>query len=69
MTERTELTWQQAQERLKGVLEAAGIKATLSGCGCCGIFDFEFPDGAKFNDTDFYFECDGLSHQRGAPTK
>lgn len=61
----SELTREEAVERIEGVLKAAGIKIEVGGCSCCGVFDVEFPDGAKFYDDSFYLKCDGLSYQRG----
>lgn len=64
--ETTELTEEQATERLKGVLEAAGITGLLSGCNCCGDMTLTFPDGATYHGNEVgYIEFDGLSHQRG----
>jgi hypothetical protein len=60
----TRITQEEAQERIAGVLKAAGIKAEIAGCSCCGIFDVEFPDGARINTDEVWIKCDGLSHQR-----
>jgi hypothetical protein len=61
----TKITKDEAIERITGVLKAAGIKAELGGCPCCGVFDVEFPDGAKVYDDSFWLKCDGISYQRG----
>ncbi|MFI4971127.1 MAG: hypothetical protein ACHP7H_00490 [Hyphomicrobiales bacterium] len=59
------LTHDEAAERIAGVLKASGITARIGGCSCCGVFEVEFPDGAKHESDSVYIECDGISHQRG----
>jgi hypothetical protein len=62
----SKLNYEEAVERIKGVLEAAGITGRLGGCSCCGEMDLTFPDGATYEDNQVgYIEFDGLSHQRG----
>jgi hypothetical protein len=57
-----EITKEEAIERIEGVLKAAGIKASLYGCSCCGEFDVTFPDGATCSDTSIgSIEVDGYT--------
>jgi hypothetical protein len=52
------LTAAAAAERLKGVLEAAGITADFR---IGTMWDLTFPDGAKCYEEDFYVVADGYS--------
>lgn len=63
----TEITYDEAMTRLKGVLKANFIKLKVGGCSCCGVFEVEFPDGATFEDVSFYFdtEKDDLPNSEG----
>lgn len=61
------ITKQEAEERIEGVLKAAGIRAYIyTNYGGVDI-ELEFPDGAKYegDEVGLYLSCDGLSHQRG----
>jgi hypothetical protein len=52
------LTDAEVRERLKGVLEAAGIDIWF-----CGSLAVTFPDGAEYSDDGLIVEARGISHQ------
>lgn len=54
------LTQDEVQQRLKGILEAAGVSCLIT-----GMITAAFPDGERCHYTALDFESDGLSHQRG----
>jgi hypothetical protein len=60
--EKREISHEEAIERIAGVLKAAGIKAYMYGCSCCGEFSVTFPDGATCDaDQVGLIEVDGYS--------
>lgn len=61
-----ELTPEDAQKRIEGVLRASGITVRIGSCGCCPPWMVAtFPDGATFDGDIDTIDADGLSHQRG----
>lgn len=53
------------QWRIETILRAAGVKARLGGCGCCGspFLEAQFPDGLKVDLDTFRFDTNDLPDQ------
>jgi hypothetical protein len=61
---KAELTPEDAQARIEGVLKAAGIRVHIGSCGCCPPWmRVTFPDGATFEGDIDHIDADGYTHR------